>query len=401
MMMKRISMFFTFILFTLVARAHPLAIEFYEMIDASKLIVIANSIKPIGTGDLISIYEINITTILKGKGVTGTYTVKRAKGSPNVPLNSPFIAFINRENEFEWCGLPIAENQAELSDNSVLSLAGFYDFNAYLVSPSVITLGQLKQYIKEKKYSNRISGNLYCFSNSTKKLESTPVNFIVNYTYTKDGIKSSTTVSGISWKGFPAKPELSVSAWDNEISLEFETNGYRAFVVDGVLLPVPDSNGTIQARFWVTDPDELSFDELKEYLTNEIHGFPSYELEITTDKNETYQLMLGEEMGRIGVFMYEGKKLGISSYNIDPYWPREIVMEYNYYDKLVISLDSTAITKDQLEFTHEKMVRELKVNPIKGQILMRSEKGGDKLIANCELKYVATKFTQYINYGKN
>ena len=399
--MKRISLLFILFLSAVAAKAHPLAIEFYEMIEASKFIVIANSIKPIGTGDLITSYEINITTVLKGKVVTGTYVVNRAKGSPNVPENSPFIAFINNENGFEWCGLPVNQKQKDLADNSVLSLAGFYDFNAYLVSPSVITLGQLKQYIKEKKYSNRIAGNLYCFSNSTKKMESTPVSFMVNYTYTKDEIKSTTTVSGITWKGFPLKPELSISAWDNEIGLEFESNGYRAFMVEGELQAQPDSNGIIQAMFWVTDPDELSFDELKEYLTNDIHGFPSYELEVVTDKNEIYPLMLGEEMGRIGIFTYEGKKLGISSYNIDPYWPREIVMEYNYYDKLVISLDTTSVTKDQLEFTHEKMVRELKVNPIKGRILLRNEKEGDKLIANCELKYVATRFTQYVNYGKN
>jgi len=400
-MMKRIFLLFTLGLFTIAAKAHTLAIEFYEMIEQSKLIVIANSVKSLEKDELISEYfEINIVSILKGKSATGIYKVKRGKGTPNIADNVPFIAFINYKNEFEWYGIPENPDTKEITDYTILNLAGFYDYNAYLVSPSIINLSQLNQYIKEKKYSNQIAGNLYCFSNSTKKIEATPVNFTVTYTYTKDVITSITTVNGLTWKGFPLSPELYISSWDSEIELKFETNGYRAFIVEGEILPTPDANGNSLAKFWVTDPDELSFDELKEYLTKDIHGFPSYKLQVTTDKNEVYPLMLGEEMGRIGVFNYEGKKLGISSYNIDPYWPREIVMEYNYYDKLVISLDSTAVTKNQLEFTHEKMVRELKVNPIKGRILLRKDKTPDKLIANCELKYVATIFTKYVNYGK-
>lgn len=400
--MKRIFLLFSLVLLTVTAKAAPLSIEFYEMIESSKLIVIANSVKIIGNDAYqATSYEINIVTVLKGKTISGTYTVKRGQGSPSVQPNTPFIAFINNHNEFEWCGIPLDKTQSEISDNSVLKLEGFYDFNAYLVSPCIITLGQLKKYLIEKKYTNQISGNLYCFSNSTKKMEPTSVKFSVTYTYTKDEITSTTTVDGLTWKGFPTTPEIFISSWDSEIELKYETNGYRAFILKGELLPNVDANGNMQTRFWITDPDELSFDELKEYLSNDMNGFPGYELSVFTDKSEIYPLILGEEMGRIGVFTYEGKKLGISSYNIDPYWPREIVMEYNYYDKLVISLDSSRVTKDQLEFTTEKMVRELKINPISGKILLRNSKGEDKLIANCTLSYVATRFTKNVNYGKN
>lgn len=399
--MKRIYTLLFALLLLGSIKARPLNIEFYEMIERSKLIVIANSVKPIGADTYeAASYEINIVSIIKGKQIVGAYKVNRAQGSISIPEGIQFIAFINQQNGFEWYAIPTGKDIKDIKETDILSMAGFYDYNAYLVSPSTITLKQLKEYIKTKKYSTQVSGNLYCFSNSTKKMEPSTVQISIDYTYYKGEITSTSKINGLTWKGFTNEPELSVSAWDQEIDINYETNGYRGFTIKGEILPDTDVNGNQQAIFWVTEPQELTFEELNEYLNNDINGFPCYEIEVVTDKNETYTMMLGEEMGRIGWTNYNGKNLGISSYNIDPYWPREIILDYDYYNKLVIKLDSVLVTVDQVNYTREKMVRELKIGPIKGSIVMRNAKKEDTFVVSCELKYKATHFTKNINYGK-
>jgi hypothetical protein len=376
-------------------------IEFAEMIKRSKLIVIANTPKTVKAEALISdTYELNVISVLKGKPFTGTYLVSPATGSIHLPPGATFVAFINENNGFEWYGLPTKNDKTTLGENDVLMLAGFYDYNAYLVSPSTITLTQLQSYLQEKKYQGHTTGYLHCFSGITKKMEPTQVHINVDYTYSENKITSTASITGLTWKGFKTFPQISVSAWRPEIDLEYETNGYRAFTLKGEIMPQTDSKGNQQAIFWVTQPEELSLEELQTYLENEMYGFPFYEINIVTDQQEIYPMVLNEEMGRIGTVLYQSKKLHISSYNEDPYWPREIILDYNSTYNLVIKLDSLQPAADQLKWSYEKFIRELKINPVKGIIALRNQEDKDSFLTGCELQYVATRFTKNVNFGK-
>jgi hypothetical protein len=379
----------------------PMHIEFAEMIKRSKLIVIANTPQTVKADALISnTFELNVISVLKGQPFTGAYQVNPATGTIHVDPGATFIAFINENNGFEWYGLPTKTDKTTLNDHDVLMLAGFYDFNAYLVSPCTITLAQLKTYLKEKTYQSQTTGYLHCFSSITKKMEPTPIQISVNYTYSANKISSTATITGLKWADFTASPQISVSAWRQEIDLEYETNGYRAFTLKGEIMPQPDAKGNQQAMFWVTQPEELSLEELETYLSNEIHGFPYFEMEVITDRNDIYPMILGKEMGTIGTLLYQSKKLNISNYNEDPYWPREIILDYNSTHQLVIKLDSLQATPDQLKFSYEKLIRELKANPIKGIVALRDHQAHDTFLTGCVLRYVTTRFTKNVNYGK-
>jgi hypothetical protein len=361
-----------FILVSGMVHSEPMYIDFYEMMQKSTQIFIGTYVEPIGRFGLS--HSLQVETILKGSLKPGQEVTYMTSGQVGFKKGDRVIAFINEDSTFEWVGLPVNKEEKEIHENTLLMLEGFYDFNAYIVGPSTLTLGQLKQYIKENKYDSKINGHLHCFSNQTLKMEKQEV--LIEVTYTYRGKEEGTTdikVNGMSWYDFPKKPFLSLGSWASEIELRFELNKYRSLTIVGKLEGKNNTNG-INAYFWVQEPRELTFDELKEFILHENYLNPYYELELKTQNKGICTIELGREGGRIGQIKgYDGKDLeiwGIQDRQ-DYGWERNIVAALNDKTRLVLLLDSTKVTEAELEFTYEDFIRQLKIEGGKGKIVVR------------------------------
>jgi RNA binding exosome subunit len=401
--MKKITCSLLLILFSGVLHSRPLYIEFYKMMERSTQVFIGTyiGVKDSGSFDntnyLPMSYLLHVETSLKGSWKSGDRVVDRATGGIYFRKGDRFIAFINEQNGFEWVGLPVDQEATEISENTLLKLEGFYDFNAYIVGPSTVTLRQLKQYIEEKKYDVTISGHLHCFSNQTLKMEKQDVQIDVVYAY--KGKEEGTTdikVNGMSWYHFPKKPYLSLGSWESEIDLKFELSKYRSLTVVGKL-DGKNQSDVINAYFWVQEPRELTFDELKEFITNDNYENPYYELELKTEKNGTYIIELDKESGRIGyIKAYHGRDLTICSIQDRDDYGRErhIAANLDVNSKLYLLLDSTEITQEELEFTYGDLIRQMKMEGSKGKMVIRSESEGnkDRYIDDFILTYKRTLF---------
>lgn len=90
------------------------------------------------------------------------------------------VAFVDAKNRLRWVGRKIAGPDLE---HGVLQLSGFFDFNAHLVRPSMMTLPQLKGYLA--------TGNLH-----------TNVAATIAFPDGHGGLRPSTRHLGLDWDPF-------------------------------------------------------------------------------------------------------------------------------------------------------------------------------------------------------
>jgi hypothetical protein len=99
----------------------------------------------IGTAhyDPVTGYRIDVDTTIKGTAKPGLpILVTSARNeSIAVPDGTRLVALIDSSNQFRWAAEKVAGTTIE---NGVLRLHGFFDFNAHIVNPSIVTLAQLK-----------------------------------------------------------------------------------------------------------------------------------------------------------------------------------------------------------------------------------------------------------------
>jgi len=105
---------------------------------------------------------IDVEYNLRGTAAKGKRKVLESPdGNVFVPIgaraNNRVIAFIDGRNRFRWIGRLIAGPSLE---KGVVRLAGFFNFNAHHVGPSVMTLTQLQHYLVHGTLNQRYKATL-------------------------------------------------------------------------------------------------------------------------------------------------------------------------------------------------------------------------------------------------
>ncbi|MDX2360228.1 MAG: hypothetical protein QNK23_05450 [Crocinitomicaceae bacterium] len=303
------------------------SIDLSELIKESKLIVIAEY----RSSNLMkTVFHLKVESVLLGKIDNTTIKVKSPdNGTPYVRKNEKFIAFINKQNEFEWIGY-IAD-----LENDMVYLSGFYDYNSYDVWPSSLTFPQLKSYIETKKYSGTIHTELKILSLETLEYEPTDIYFDLAYKYTDD-MHCSITSTNFEAPGFPDKPELSF--WGNGFRITYDENNYHPLEFHGWTEENDIENNTHNGPIYVYAPDDISQSEFEEYITNSRAGYIYYEVEIKTP-TDTYIFMDGDakDNSRTYLITPEGNKIDYSSYNF-PDDDDEGYFRFGDYDNLEVEI---------------------------------------------------------------
>jgi hypothetical protein len=374
-------------------QAKPMHIYFHEMMAQSETIVGGIYLGHNGTTP----YESNqfyfvVQKVYKGAVNNDTLELGLAHGAVHLKPGTTCIAFINGNNEFEWVGN--LYNTQKITDNSILQVEGFYDWNAYLVSPSMISVGQLTNYIKTQTFSGNISGDVQFFSNDEKTMKDSPINISVDYHYKNGNMNSQVKINGLPLNDFKNKANLSLPVWNEYLSIEYESNLYRPLEFKGKIMQLHTNDSSWRAVFWLHEPEELTYGEFVDFIKNVGYGHPYYELNIELTNQKAYTIILNDEIGRIGrIIGFNGKDYAISSLSTSP--EREIVLDIQPNPYIII-LDSCLIPESAFECAGDDLIRELKYGDIPGEIYVLKD-NKRTFVCRCNLTYQSTKFTKYPN----
>ncbi len=123
-------------------------------IKAEATLIVVGTVKRRTSG-----LSIDVDYAVRGKAKKGVLAVKE---SPNGhvfvdidPNKNRVIGFIDGKNRLRWVGRLVAGSSLE---EGVIRLEGFFDFNAHIVRPGVMTLSQLEDYLKSDKLVQTFRG---------------------------------------------------------------------------------------------------------------------------------------------------------------------------------------------------------------------------------------------------
>lgn len=381
--------------------AEPLFIEFHEMIRQAPHIVVAEYLGGYDSAQVgfIAEYQLLIKKSLKGNLPLGNFKVRRAQGGVEYGLkpHTLCIAFINADNGFEWVATPF--KSSENIENSALYLRGFYDFNAYLVYPSMITLPHLQQYLQTETMKYQFEGQVHFFSTEAKKLLPSQISFQIAYTYQAGKSSSQVRANNLKINDFPTIASASLSAWSEPIlSVVYEPNMVRPLKFQGEVQKYLPENQVFQTIFWTEDPSEISEKLFQDYLQHEPYGMPFYELLMSTETSTSYQLFVDDQANG-GTYLkgYDNRVLYYSSFSEE-----EMIFPMSNDEYLIIRLAKTTASPEQLKYTWgsvNRLIRSLKIQALEGQIWHKNG-SQETLIAPCTLVLKRTHFNKNQNYRK-
>jgi hypothetical protein len=379
----------------LLADAHPMSINFDDMIAQSKRIVIA---KYSGNDTNEFQFRLRVESVLKGGATDSIITVGRAYGKPYVRENSRFIAFINEQGLWEWVG------EGDDLENGMIEMRGFYDWNAYWVSPAGITMTQLKQYLKEKKFDGTMEGDLEFPDYSLGRSEKTNTHFTIAYTYySHEKTAHKMTVTGLPLIDFKAEPKVYIGG--NTAYIEYEENMVRPLQFNGGVDSVYTGGKNFHVRFGVEEPRDLDSSQFYEYLDHPEYGLPSYELEFVLSDSTKYSFVIIPESGNREYLQYGNRLIGDQEYGQST---KDTHGGFKFGElggetEVEIILDTLPDEKRFTDFLNDsgslQFIPSLKTESWKGEFFAR-ENGKMVSKGRCTVRLKKTSFTKNENYRK-
>ncbi|MEO8700126.1 MAG: hypothetical protein ABI867_08785 [Kofleriaceae bacterium] len=340
------------------AEAKPMHTALADLVKDSPTIVIARLVSSQGRADQATSYELFVERALRGTA-KGTLTVKPSQqGHAMMKPGTRVVAFVNAAGEWNAYASVLAGPSLE---DGVLSAAGFYDFNAHLVTPSVMTLAQLEAYVGK--------GTAMAWTFRGKVLVGSAKGMVAST------IEVTATAPGAQVTGLPAaagfaKPSVDVGAWPGrDASITWDRNLNRPLALTAKALG-KNADGSIAVEWTPDYPELVTEADLRTYLGDAKLGHPYYVLVLERAATKI-PVELGTRIGRIGTVGTQE----ISSTSMSP-------------DRVIKTASSTiklAATGFKAR-SGEALVEELMIGPI---ACVYSTKGAD---SPCTLRYVATKF---------
>jgi hypothetical protein len=370
-------LFLLFFGWSFVASGKPMSITFSDLQKAAEYIVVARYDGPLASGKG---YQLQIERSLKGSLKPGAQTVLRSPdGEPEVKKGERCIAFLDDKLQFRWAALP-GEKQG--LDDGFLYIKGFYDFNAYLVSPSLITLAQLETFLSKGTLHYEFSGPLHFLSGGV----STPSTIVLSFGY--DLAAKTTKVTGMpKLAGFTTDPEIYLTpGYDPDVTLSYDRNLSRSLIIAGRVESVDKKTGRYTLKLSPESPDLFTEAEFVRYLGDKKLGHPYFEIEVTLSTKEVYTMVIDREIGRIGELIDpKKKKFAASSFSLSP----ERELQFSGAETIKISLNKATSTPPFARVgTTGTLLQELNAGSITGEL----ERGGVK--TSCTLTLRKTLFTK-------
>ncbi len=260
--------------------------------------------------------KLEILETLKGSLKPGKHLVSFSD-YPETPAGTgEFVAFLDKDGNWNFSAVPLSTKKVA---NDVLAVSGFYDSNAHWVTPGLVSLQQLKTYLKDGSLVYKFRGAVL-FPQPGKSAWKAS-NLTITGTY--DATKHVAEVKGLpELKGFPTQPEVRVHFLlsDAGIDLMYWRSGDRKLTIGSKVDRLDTETGEYILQCFVADPEVLTEKSFVEYLADAKLGscIHTFRLQCAPTKEQPEPPILFLTMGKTPSVTGWGKDqltIGSSSYN--------------------------------------------------------------------------------------
>jgi hypothetical protein len=381
---------FLLLCISLPASAEPMYISLSELRDAAPNVVMAtfkgvlDPNSPIWGG---TIFQLEITQVIKGSLQTGLLTVNRGSGAPDLKEGAQVIAFLTKDLEFSWVGERRHFQQDPQAD--FWDLRGFYDYNAYLVGPSTLTYPGLRDYFVDgKPLTCQYQGALHFFDPATGKTQASAYTF----SFRIDEGGKLRMEHDIPLQDFAQKePEVRLSSgFGADLTAEFNSSiSGRRMEVYGQVTSIDPQTGALGCMFWIPEPGILTEKMLLDFMADPKIYHPWYEMKVTLENGQAWTIHYGKEYGRIGYV--EGTPWGREEFgeiSDEPITFRtghiRIVTDRDRNDKLGLTSMGT----------DGSVIQNLMMRPFECNVYLEGD-GGQKLYSKARMELVKVNYSKY------
>lgn len=367
-----------------VSSAEPMHTPLHEVLASSPTIAIAKLTKS-APPEALGPFEFEVERVIRGDIERGKHAFGPGGGRVDVRLGQRVVIFISERDEVQFVAEPPVGAKLE---GAALMMRGFYDFNAHLVTPSVLTLAQIEALIAGKSLHYKVEGPIQVIDpkrgvvDSGRELSIT-CEYVVSPKLT--GCKKL-EVRGLGEPvGLPADPKFGPSAWDKgTFNLSWRTSWPRPLSLEGKGYAIRQSDGAYLAKFHVVMPDILTKEQLDNYLTDPKHSHPVWRYQLALADGRNFSIREGFDYGT-------GLELETSSGAVHSYssmsWDdtRTIVFKGDAYEL------SFAPAKQHASLSRRGTTRQLRQEALSGPLACTLKQRG-KAPVKCTLTLVETSF---------
>jgi hypothetical protein len=292
-------------LFTPVAHAEPMLTSLDEVLAQSTDIVIATYVGPVGSTDAwqASGSRLRIERALRGS-LRGEIVAGVGTGHADLRAGTRVVAFLDAQRAWSFIGESSAGRRLE----DTVNLRGFYDFNAHIVTPSLMTLDELVARIGGRPISWHVEGPLLALADDGSRVIET--RYRIEVRASENG---PTIVRGLPVRGLP-NPGVSFGGRDESIEIEWSSSWPRPLEVRG---EVTGRRGdVILARFWITQPDVFRERDITAYLTNGNAAYAFYRMPVVWDDGERWTVTMGEDYNGLAFRRADGSEIRWQSFDV-------------------------------------------------------------------------------------
>lgn len=189
------------------ARAAPMVSPLPYVVDQSSAIVIGTlQYAPPG-------FTVQVERVVRGPVKPGPLAVKPSPDGHITIDRERVVAFIDQGGALRWVGRLAGGPSLE---RGVIRLQGFFDRNAHLVRPGILTLAQLEEFAKSRTLKQKLVATL-AFGDGKGGVRPAPGRrFTIDY----DPLLGAVRVSGLDLACLDAPPRLQLEWGDPELSLD-------------------------------------------------------------------------------------------------------------------------------------------------------------------------------------
>jgi len=264
---KRMRRFFVvlvaFVLFAIApsARSAPMYTDF-ATIRTSAVTIALGTVHQVAGPNSTALVTVDIDKVIRGSAARGPLAVKESPDGHITVDNQRVVAFVDGNGALRWIGRLVAGASLE---TGVMVLEGFFDFNAHLVHPGLMTLAQMQSFLATGQLDQTFDATLafrdghggFARSSRTLSVQWSPLTRTLHVNGSTPVCLQPNALFGLEWNRFDLHfTDTCPSAQANAAS--------RGLSFDGKFTGVDASTGHIQvelvpARPFVTEADYATF----------------------------------------------------------------------------------------------------------------------------------------------
>jgi hypothetical protein len=259
------------------AWAKPKSITLPKMVGQCPVIAVARFVGNRTPDKASQTIGLEVVRAIKGDIKPSKYRVAYCDLPTVDPAVTEFVAFFEKGMVWQFVGepLPLTGKVAACP----LHLRGFFDRNAYIVSPGLVTLDQLTTFVAKGTLHYHLRGTLYFPQRGRPDWKAGTRTIDVSY----DAIKGKAVVKGLGApKGLPAQPEVVIGDWQrSRVRLVYDRSLERPLTIQGQVLALDPRAGTLTAKFFASVPDILTERDFEKYCSDARLGRSYYRVQLT------------------------------------------------------------------------------------------------------------------------